>query len=81
MPVGAADQHEAAADIAAARIDDGQRITDRDSSIDSVAAGLQDCQPGVARLVLCRHHHAMPGFNSAFRFVGNRGRGDKRKRE
>jgi hypothetical protein len=41
--VGTADQHEpAAADIAAARIDDGQRVPDRHGGVDSVAAGLED---------------------------------------
>ena len=42
-PVGGVDQHKAAtADIAAARVDDGQRIADRDRRIDRIAAGLQD---------------------------------------
>ena len=47
LSVGAADQHEpAAADIAAARIDDGQRIADRDRGIDRIAAG---CENAAAR--------------------------------
>ena len=38
--IGAVDQHEpAAADIAAARVNHGERITDRDRRIDRVAAG------------------------------------------
>ena len=59
MAVGAVDQHEpAAADIAAARVDDGERVADRDRRIDRIAAGLQDAQPGLAGLVLRRDHHA-----------------------
>ena len=50
LSVGAADQHEpAAADIAAARIDDGQRVADRDRGIDRIAAGFQDLGPDLAR--------------------------------
>ena len=73
--VGPADQHEAAAaDIAAARVDHGQRIADRDRRIDGIAAGLQDAPPDLAGLVLRRDDHgtrasagsaadAMPGEN------------------
>ena len=58
-PVGGVDQHKAAtADIAAARVDDGQRIADRDRRIDRIAAGLKDAPAGLAGLVLRRHHHA-----------------------
>ena len=75
MPVGGVDQHKAAAaDIAAARIDDGERVADRDRRIDRVAAGLQDAQPRVARLMLRRDDHA------ALAFRRRRGRRDSRRR-
>ena len=76
LPSAAVDQHEpAAADLAAARVDHGQRIADRDGRIDRVATGGENLQPDVARLVLGGGDHAVraPGFG------GGRGkaRGDR----
>jgi len=72
MPVGGVDQHKAAAaDIAATRIDNGERVADSDRGINGIAAGPQDLQPGFARLMLRRNHHAALAF---------RGRRDPRRR-
>ena len=61
-----ADQHEpAAADIAAARIDDGQRVADRDRGVDRVAAGFQDFRADLAGEMVRADHHAVPAFRHA----------------
>jgi hypothetical protein len=61
-PIGKLDGHEAAAaEIAGGRIDHGERISDRDRSIDGIAATLENVDPDIGRKVLCRDHHAMFG--------------------
>src|SRR6185437_13431583 len=59
-PVGEMDEHEAAAaEIAAAWVDDGKRIADGDGRIDGVAALLQDFRPDLRGEPLRRYHHAV----------------------
>jgi hypothetical protein len=54
------DQHEpAAADIAAAWIDDSQRITDRDCGIDRIAARLQNARSDLGSQPMRRDDHTM----------------------
>ena len=60
--VGEVNHHEAAAaDIAGARIADGERKTDRDGGIHRIAALLQDVDADMRRAGLLRHHHAVAG--------------------
>jgi hypothetical protein len=59
-------KHEAAAaDIAAAGIDDGLCISNRDGSINGVAALFQDPKTHIASNMLRGHDHAMPRSRSA----------------
>ena len=51
----------AAADIAGARIADGERKTDRDGGIHRIAAVLQDVDADMRRAGFLRHHHAVAG--------------------
>ena len=63
-PVGQVDRHEpAAADIAAAGVDDGERIADRNRRIDRVAAGLEDVHPDFGGQPMRRYHHPVLGLN------------------
>ena len=58
LPVVHAYQHEAAAaDIAAARIDDRERVGDGDRRIDRVSAGSQHVDAGMRRIVLLGGDH------------------------
>ncbi len=60
LAVGEVNHHEtAAADIAGARIADGERKTDRDRGIHRIAALLQDIDADMRRACLLRHHHAV----------------------
>ena len=56
-----AHQHESVAtDIAAARIDDRERVGNRDSGIDGVPAAFENVEPNLRGLALLGHHHAVP---------------------
>ena len=60
--VGEVNHHKtAAADIAGARIADGERKTDRDRSIHRIAAVLQNVDADMRRAGFLRHHHAVAG--------------------
>ena len=75
---GKVNHHEAAAaDIAGARIADGERETDRDGGIHRIAALLQDVDADMRRAGLLGHHHAVAGGdrhrlrNCGLRLTGN----------
>ena len=54
------DHHEAAAaDIAGARIGDGEREADGDRGIDRVAAAVEDLDADARGAAFLRHHHAV----------------------
>ena len=77
-PVGEVDRHEpAAADIAAARLDHGERIADRDRGVDRIAAGGENAGADRGGDVLRGHHHAVLGLDrlwrSRRRFAGRYG--------
>ncbi len=60
VAIGEVDHHEAAAaEIAGARIADGQRKADRDRGIHRIAALLQNVVADAGRARLLRHHHAV----------------------
>ena len=60
--IGELHRHEAAAaDIAGRRVDDGERIADRDRGIDRVAAALQHVDADARRELVGRDHHAVLG--------------------
>ena len=63
-PVLQVDGHEpAAADIAAARIDDGERIADGNRGIDRVAALGEDAHADLGGIALRGDHHAVLGLD------------------
>ena len=60
VALGEVDHHEAAAaDIAGARIGDGERKADRDGRIDRVAAAVENLDADAGGAPLLRHHHAV----------------------
>ncbi len=74
LAIGAVDQHEpAAADIAAARVDHGQRIADRDGRVDRIAAGGENAQPDRAGLMLGGDDHAALALGLAMTAPPHRG--------
>ncbi len=63
-PVGEVNRHEpAAADVAAARLDDGERIADRYRGVDRVAAGREDADADRRSDALRGDHHAVLGLD------------------
>ena len=63
-PILEVDGHEpAAADIAAARVDDSERIADRDRRVDRIAALGKDPRADLGGVVLGRDHHAVLGLD------------------
>ncbi len=62
------DRHEtAAADIAGRRINDRQRIADRDCRIDGIAAALQHLDADIRRQMLRGYDHAVLSFEGCGR--------------
>ena len=58
------DRHEpAAADVAAARVDDGERIADRNCGIDRVAARLKHADPHFRGQPMRRNHDPVLGLD------------------
>ena len=61
--IGEVDRHETAAPyIAAARVDDGERVADRNRRIDRIAAGLEDMHPDFRGQPMRGYHHAVLGL-------------------
>ncbi len=80
--VGELQRHEAAAaEIAGRRIDDGERIADRDRGVDGVAAALEDVDADLGREVLGRHDHAVLGGHRCHRSGCARASATPRDRE
>ena len=78
--VGKVNRHEpAAADIAAARVDDGQRIAYPNRGIDRIAAGLEDTHPDLGGQPMGGHDHAMLGLDHGSRGRIHRGRQQDRQ--
>ncbi len=74
-PVGEMDRHEpAAADVAAARVDDGERIADRNRRIERVPTGLKHAHPDLRGQPMRRHDHAVLGLDFGSRGGTHRGR-------
>jgi hypothetical protein len=58
------DRHEpAAADIAAARVDDSERIADRNRRIDRIPASLKHAHPSLGGQPMRGHHHTVLGLD------------------
>ncbi len=63
-PILEVDGHEpAAADIAATRVDDGERIADRNRRVDRIAALGKDPRTDLGGVVLGRNHHTVLGLD------------------
>ena len=59
------DHHEAAAaDIAGARISDGERKGGGDRGVDRIAAAIQDLDADARGAAFLRHHHAVDGTDA-----------------
>ena len=80
-PAGEVDDHEpAAADIAAARFDDRERVADRDRRVDCIAAGREDAGADLGGDVLRGHDHAVPSLDRGWRSRrGGAGEGSRQR--
>jgi phage terminase large subunit-like protein len=59
-PIGEVDGHKpAAADVAAARVNNGERIADRNRGIDRIPAILKHADPNLRGEAMRGHHHAV----------------------